>query len=143
MAMTYSENGLHLTEQFEGLRLAAYKDSVGVPTIGYGHTRNVTMDMSCTQEQAEQWLQDDVQIAVNGVNQLVTVALTQNQFDALVDFAFNLGVGSLQHSTLLRLLNGGDYAGAAGEFEKWNKAGGNVLPGLVKRRQAERDLFNS
>lgn len=143
MAMTYSENGLHLTEQFEGLRLAAYKDSVGVPTIGYGHTRNVTMDMTCTQELAEQWLQEDVQIAVNGVNQFVTVELTQNQFDALVDFTFNLGVGSLQHSTLLRLLNARDYAGAAGEFEKWNKAGGNVLPGLVKRRQAERDLFNS
>lgn len=141
--MTYSEDGLHLTEQFEGLRLAAYLDSVGVPTIGYGHTRNVVMGMTCTQEQAEQWLQEDVQIAVDGVNRLVTVELTQNQFDALVDFAFNLGVGNLQHSTLLKLLNTGNYAGAAGEFEKWDKAGGQTLPGLLRRRQAERDLFNS
>ena len=141
--MTYSEEGLQLTEKFEGLRLTAYKDSVGVPTIGYGHTRGVAMGMTCTQEQAEQWLQEDVQIAVDAVNRLVTVELTQNQFDALVDFTFNLGVGSLQRSTLLKLLNAGNYSGAAGEFAKWNKAGGQVLAGLTKRRQAERDLFNS
>ena len=141
--MTYSEEGLQLTEKFEGLRLTAYKDSVGVPTIGYGHTRGVAMGMTCTQEQAEQWLQEDVQIAVDAVNRLVTVELTQNQFDALVDFTFNLGVGSLQRSTLLKLLNAGNYSGAAGEFKKWNKAGGQVLAGLTKRRQAERDLFNS
>jgi lysozyme len=141
--MTYSEEGLQLTEKFEGLRLTAYKDSVGVPTIGYGHTRGVAMGMTCTQEQAEQWLQEDVQIAVDAVNRLVTVELTQNQFDALVDFTFNLGTGSLQNSTLLRLLNASNYTGAANEFERWDKAGGQTLPGLLKRRQAERDLFNS
>ncbi len=101
------------------------------------------MGMTCTQEQAEQWLQEDVQSAVDAVNRLVTVQLTQNQFDALVDFTFNLGSGNLQSSTLLRLLNAGNYAGAAGEFEKWDKAGGQALPGLLRRRQAERDLFNS
>ena len=101
------------------------------------------MGMTCTQEQAEQWLQEDVQIAVDAVNRLVTVELTQNQFDALVDFTFNLGTGSLQNSTLLRLLNASNYTGAANEFERWDKAGGQTLPGLLKRRQAERDLFNS
>jgi lysozyme len=141
--MDYSPDGLKLTESFEGCRLAAYLDSVGVPTIGYGHTRGVTMGMTCTQEQAEQWLQQDVQVAVQAVNNLVTVPLTQQQFDALVDFAFNLGTGALQHSTLLRLLNSGNYQGAAGEFEKWDKAGGKVLPGLLRRRQAERDMFNT
>lgn len=141
--MDYSPDGLKLTESFEGCRLAAYLDSVGVPTIGYGHTHGVTMGMTCTQEQAEQWLQQDVQGAVQAVNKLVTVSLTQQQFDALVDFTFNLGTGALQHSTLLRLLNSGNYQGAAGEFEKWDKAGGEVLPGLLKRRLAERDMFNT
>lgn len=141
--MDYSPDGLKLTESFEGCRLAAYLDSVGVPTIGYGHTHGVTMGMTCTQEQADAWLQEDVQGAVQAVNDLVTVPLTQQQFDALVDFTFNLGTGALQHSTLLRLLNSGNYQGAGGEFEKWDKAGGKVLPGLLRRRQAERDMFNT
>lgn len=143
MTMTYSEDGLHLTEQFEGCKLDAYQDSVGVATIGYGHTRNVTMGMTCTQEQAEQWLQEDVQSAADAVNRLVTVELTQQEFDALVDFTFNLGAGNLQSSTLLRLLNSGDYTGAAAEFQKWDKAGGQVLAGLLRRRQAEADMFDA
>jgi lysozyme len=143
MAMTYSQDGLHLTEQFEGCKLAAYLDSVGVPTIGYGHTRNVALGMTCTQEQAEQWLQEDVQTSADAVNRLVTVELTQQEFDALVDFTFNLGAGNLQHSTLLRLLNSGDYKSAAGEFQKWDKAGGKVLAGLLRRRQAEEDMFDA
>lgn len=141
--MEYSPDGLQLTKSFEGCRLQAYLDSVGVPTIGYGHTHGVTMGMSCTQEQADAWLQEDVQWAVQAVNNLVTVPLTQQQFDALVDFTFNLGTGALQRSTLLRLLNSGNYQGAAGEFEKWDKAGGKVLPGLLRRRQAERNMFNT
>lgn len=143
MTMTYSEDGLHLTEQFEGCKLDAYQDSVGVATIGYGHTRNVTMGMTCTQEQAEQWLQEDIQSAADAVNRLVTVELTQQEFDALVDFTFNLGAGNLQSSTLLRLLNSGDYTGAAGEFDKWDRAGGQVLAGLLRRRQAEADMFDA
>jgi lysozyme len=143
MTMTYSEDGLHLTEQFEGCKLAAYPDSVGVPTIGYGHTRNVSLGMTCTQEQAEQWLQEDIQSAADAVNRLVTVELTQQEFDALVDFTFNLGAGNLQSSTLLRLLNSGDYTGAAGEFDKWDRAGGQVLAGLLRRRQAEADMFDA
>jgi lysozyme len=141
--MTYSEDGLHLTEQFEGCKLDAYQDSVGVATIGYGHTRNVTMGMTCTQEQAEQWLQEDIQSAADAANRLVTVELTQQEFDALVDFTFNLGAGNLQRSTLLRLLNSGDYTGAAAEFQKWDKAGGQVLAGLLRRRQAEADMFDA
>jgi lysozyme len=143
MTMTYSEDGLHLTEQFEGCKLDAYQDSVGVATIGYGHTRNVTMGMTCTQEQAEQWLQEDIQSAADAANRLVTVELTQQEFDALVDFTFNLGAGNLQRSTLLRLLNSGDYTGAAAEFQKWDKAGGQVLAGLLRRRQAEADMFDA
>jgi len=91
--MDYSPDGLKLTQSFEGCRLKAYLDSVGVPTIGYGHTHGVTMGMTCTQEQADAWLQEDTQGAVQAVNNLVTVPLTQQQFDALVDFTFNLGAG--------------------------------------------------
>ena len=98
--------------------------------------------MSCTQEEAEQWLQQDIQVAAQAVNGMVTVALTQPEFDALVDFAFNLGTGNLQHSTLLRLLNAGDYKGAAAEFEKWDRAGGKVMAGLLRRRQAEEQMFD-
>lgn len=143
MAMTYSQDGMHLTESFESCRLTAYLDSVGVPTIGWGHTSGVKIGMTCTQEQADQWLQEDVQSAVNAVNTMVKVQLTQQEFDALVDFTFNLGSGNLQHSTLLRLLNAGDYSGAAAEFDKWDRAGGQAMAGLLRRRQSEEDLFNA
>lgn len=143
MAMTYSQDGMHLTESFESCRLTAYQDSVGVPTIGWGHTSGVKLGMTCTQEQADQWLQQDVQSAVNAVNTMVKVQLTQQEFDALVDFTFNLGSGNLQHSTLLRLLNTGDYSAAAAEFDKWDRAGGQVMAGLLRRRQSEEDMFNA
>jgi lysozyme len=133
-----------LTEQFEGLRLTAYQDSVGVWTIGYGHTgSDVRPGLTITQEQAGALLQQDVAGAVAAVNRLVTVTLTQNQFDALVDFTFNEGQGNLASSTLLRELNAGNTAGAAAQFLVWVYAGGVQLPGLVKRRQAEAALFQS
>jgi len=133
-----------LTEQFEGLRLTAYQDSVGVWTIGYGHTgSDVRPGLTITQEQASALLQQDVAGAVAAVNRLVTVTLTQNQFDALVDFTFNEGQGNLASSTLLRELNAGNTAGAAAQFLVWVYAGGVQLPGLVKRRQAEAALFQS
>lgn len=141
--MEYSKNGLKLTEQMEGVRLVAYQDQVGVWTIGDGHTKDVKEGDTCTKEQAEQWLLEDVQEAVDAVNRLVTVDLTQNQFDALVDFTFNLGSGNLAHSTLLKLLNSGDYAGAAQHFKDWDRAGGVVRSGLLRRRLAEADLFSS
>jgi lysozyme len=137
----YSSDGLHLTEQFEGDRLVAYQDSKGVWTIGYGHTRGVVAGMTCTQEQADQWLAEDIAWAASEVNKLVHVPLTQAEFDSLVDFTFNCGAGSFDHSTLLKLVNAGDYAGAAAQFGDWVYAGGKKLPGLVTRRAAEATLF--
>ena len=140
--MNYSKNGIQLTEQFEGCKLAAYQDQVGVWSIGYGHTRGVTPGMTCTQEQAEAWLSEDIQWAVNVVNNHVVVTLTQGEFDALVDFVFNLGVGNFEISTLLKLLNSGDYTGAAAQFPRWDRAHGKVIDGLLRRRLAEQDEFN-
>jgi len=139
---SYSQNGLTLTQKFEGLRLTAYQDQVGVWTIGYGHTGNdVYPELTITQEQADTLLMQDVASAVAAVNRLVTIALYQDCFDALVDFAFNLGNNALAGSTLLRKLNASDFAGAAAEFPKWCKAGGKVARGLLLRRQAEQQLF--
>jgi len=140
--MSYSDAGLALTEYFEGLRLTAYQDSVGVWTIGYGHTgADVYEGLTITDDEAANLLRDDVATSVAGVNRVVTVVLTQGQFDALVDVCFNLGIGNLTKSTLLRLLNAGDYAGASGQFAVWNKAGGQVLAGLTARRTAETAMF--
>jgi len=97
--------------------------------------------MVITQEQADARLQLDVQTAVSCVNRKVGPALTQNQFDALVSFVFNLGCGAFSGSTLLRLLNAGETAAAAQQFVRWDQAGGHVLEGLLRRREAERDLF--
>lgn len=142
--MKISKKGLDLIKQFEGLELKAYKDSVGVVTIGYGSTGpHVSMGMVITQEQAESLLKQDVSRFEKGVSELVKVPLNQNQFDALVSFSFNLGLGNLKSSTLLRKLNFLDYVGAANEFPRWNKAGGVVLKGLTRRREAEKALFLS
>ena len=139
---TTGQRGIDLIKQFEGLRLTAYQDMVGVWTIGYGHTgRDVKAGMTITQQQAEQLLINDLAQFERGVNDLVTVQINQNQFDALVSFSYNLGVGALQKSTLLRLLNAGSYQPAADEFPRWNRAGGNVVAGLTRRRYAERQLF--
>ncbi len=140
--LSYSPKGLALTQQFEGLRLTAYQDSVGIWTIGYGHTgTDVHPALSITQEQATELLTQDVSSAVAHVNRLVTIELTQNQFDALVDFVLNAGCGNFAASTLLHKLNANDLQGAAAEFCKWCHAGKIVLPGLLKRRQAEMALF--
>lgn len=139
----YGGKGLALTEQFEGCRLAAYQDQVGVWTIGYGHTGpEVCAGMNITLEQAEALLQKDVSSAAAFVNQAVMVVLTQEEFDALVDFVFNLGAGAFAKSTLLRVLNAGDFAAAAAQFAVWDRAGGEVVAGLLRRRQAETALFN-
>lgn len=146
--MRVSENGINLIKQFEGCRLTAYQDSVGVWTIGYGWTQPVDgkpvgKGMTITQQKADDLLKQGVIQYENGINSLVKVQLNQNQFDALVDFAYNLGVNALKGSTLLKKLNAGDYAGAANEFTKWNKAGGKELAGLTRRREAEKSLFLS
>ncbi|SFQ45605.1 lysozyme [Geopseudomonas sagittaria] len=139
--MRTSEKGLALIRQFEGLRLRAYKCPAGIPTIGYGHTAGVKMGQEITRERAEELLLAEVDRFAGYVERLVTVPLTQGQFDALVAWTYNLGPGALEKSTMLRRLNAGDYASAAAELERWNRAGGQVLAGLVRRRAAERAMF--
>ena len=140
--LTYSTRGLALTEQFEGCCLTAYQDQVGVWTIGYGHTGpDVKPGMAITSEQAQALLAQDVKSAAACVNNVVSVQLTQEEFDALVDFVFNLGGRAFSGSTMLRDLNARDFTGAAAQFELWDRAGGAVVAGLLRRRQAEAELF--
>lgn len=145
--MKTSPIGLSLIKESEGLRLKPYLCPAGVPTIGYGNTfyedgTKVTMkDKAITPERAHTLLLLIAAKFEKEVNAMVKVELTQGQFDALVDFAFNLGSGNLKSSTLLKKLNAGDYAGAANEFSKWVNSGGKPLPGLVTRRAKEKALF--
>lgn len=136
-----NQRGLVLVKQFEGLSLKAYRDPKGIWTIGYGHTRNVKPGDVITKQRAEVLLKQDLGTAEAAVRRLVKVNLNSNQFSALVSFTFNLGGGAFGRSTLLKKLNQGDYLGAANEFPRWNKAGTKVLPGLTRRRAAERALF--
>ena len=139
--MNISEAGIKAIEGYEGCRLTAYLDSVNVPTIGVGHTLGVKMGDVITQAQAEEFLRADLEDAEYAVNKYVTVPLTQGQHDSLVSFVFNLGAGAFKGSTLLRMLNAGQYDEAADQFLRWNQAGGRVLAGLTKRRISERMLF--
>lgn len=141
--MEYSHSGLHLTEQFEGCRLIAYQDSVGVWTLGYGHTLDINEGDTCTQEQAELWLQDDIQRVVRQINKDVRWTLSQGEFDALVDFGFNLGVHALEGSTLWSYIQSGEHDKAAEEFPKWHHAGGKDVAGLLKRRLVEQETFRA
>jgi GH24 family phage-related lysozyme (muramidase) len=143
-----SSDGLAIIKHFEGRELKAYQDSVGVWTIGYGHTSaagppTVYAGQTITEAEAEEILKKDLELFENGVREMVTVPINSDQFSALVSFSFNVGLGALRDSTLLRLLNSGDYQGAADQFPRWVKAGGQTLPGLVRRRDAERALFLS
>jgi lysozyme len=162
-----NDEGLELIKKFEGIpdgdpdtvNIDPYLDPVGIWTIGWGHAiavggrylrgrenRKAARDLypgGLTLEQAEQLLRGDVLDTCRDVEALVETPLTDNQFGALVSFTFNLGRGNLAKSTLLRKLNDGDYDGAAIEFNKWNKAGGKVLAGLVARRAAEAELFQT
>ena len=144
--MRINARGLALLKEFEGLKLTAYKDIVGVPTIGYGSTDGITEQdvinkKTITKSEAEDLLLDDLERFEHGVSKCVTVQLNENEFSALVTFSYNLGMGSLQKSTLLKLLNAGDKSGASQEFLKWNKAGGHEVAGLTRRRTAEQKLF--
>lgn len=137
---TIGEKGLALIKNFEGLVLHAYLDAVGIPTIGYGSCRDVALGDEIDEAEADRRLRADLRIAEDGVNRLAP-PLTQNQFDACVSLAFNVGTGAFGNSTLLKLLHAGDTAGAAEQFLRWNKAGGKTLAGLTRRREAERMLF--
>ncbi|WP_347252921.1 lysozyme [Leminorella grimontii] len=141
--MITSQKGIDLIKTFEGCELKAYLCPAGVWTIGYGHTKGVKRGDEITATQAECYLRGDLVSFEADVNRLVRVPLTQGQFDALVSFAYNCGSRALSTSTLLRKLNARDYSSAADEFSRWNKAGGKELPGLTRRRAAERDLFLS
>lgn len=139
--MNISQKGINLIKEFEGCQLKAYRDPVGIWTIGFGHTAGVYEGQTITQEQAENILRSDLGIYENGVETAVKVVINQNQFDALVSFTYNLGVGALKTSDLLKKVNTNDFNGAANEFGRWVNAGGQVLQGLVRRREAERQLF--
>ena len=144
--MKTSSKGLALIRLFEGLVLKAYPDpgSGGDPwTIGYGHTVGVTPGMVCTQAQADAWLSWDAANCARAIEKLVKVPLTQAQFDALVSLIFNIGEGAFARSTLLRRLNAGAYADVPAQFKRWDKAGGKVMKGLVRRRAAEAAVWSS
>lgn len=141
--MKTSEGGIELIKQFEGFRAKAYLCPAGVATIGYGHTGGVAMGDTIDEDEAEALLEADLRRFERSVARLVGVPLSQGQFDALVSFTFNLGGGALQRSTLRQKLNRGDYDGAAREFPKWCRAGGVKLAGLLRRRQAEMEMFLS
>ena len=140
--MKISNTGIDLIKHFEGCELEAYKCAAGVWTIGYGHIKDVYPRMKITQEQAEEMLVHELTEYENYINDCVTVPMSENQFDAMVSWVFNLGVGNLKASTLLKVLNAGDYKGVPEQIMRWNKAGGKVLEGLTRRRQAEADLFS-
>jgi len=136
-----SEEGIALIKKFEGCELEAYQCSANVWTIGYGHTRNISEGDTCTQADADEMLVDDLQEFEGYVNELVDADLTQSQFDALVAWTYNLGPTNLKISTLLKRLNEGDMADVPHQIRRWNKAGGKVLDGLERRREAEALLF--
>ena len=133
--------GIALIKKFEGCELEAYQCSAKVWTIGYGHTKDVVEGMTISKEEAEEMLVDELHEYENYINQYVTTALSQNQFDALVSWVYNLGPANLKASTLLKVLNQGEYEDVPAQIKRWNKAGGKVLEGLIRRREAEACLF--
>lgn len=148
--MKLGDAGRSLIQSFESCRLKAYRDGGGVWTVGWGHTGpEVREGLTISQERADWLFEQDIAQFERDVNSLVKVSLTQNQFDALVSFAYNCGsdidadtiAEGLGDSALLRKLNAGDYAGAAAEFPRWNKDNGKVVAGLTRRREAEKALF--
>lgn len=146
--MKTSANGIALIKRFEGCKLGAYKCPAGVWTIGYGHTSaagppTVTPDLTITQQSADEILRRDLEKFEKGVAALLNVSLTSAQNDALVAFAYNVGLFALQNSTLLKRINAKDFDRVPAEFMKWTKANGRELPGLVKRRRAETAMWRS
>ncbi|MGB8261674.1 MAG: lysozyme [Terracidiphilus sp.] len=143
--MQLSSAGMELLKKYEGFRAQSYLDAVGLPTIGYGHRliERDTFPFGVTEAEAGRMLAADVRVAVQAVERLVRVPLTQGQFDALVDFVFNLGAGRLATSTLLKVLNAGRYADAREHLLLWDHAGGRELAVLKARRQAEAALWQA
>jgi len=141
--METSKAGIALIKSFEGCKLTAYQDLVGTWTIGYGHTKDVHEGMKISQHQADVILEVDLQEFEGYIKKYVEVPLSQNQFDALVSWVYNLGPNNLQRSTMLTILNEGNYDDVPYQLKRWNKAGGQVFVGLVRRRNAEAELFKN
>lgn len=142
--MKINDAGLFLIKSFEGCKLQAYQDIVGVWTIGYGHTGNDVYDgLEIDQETADNFLAQDLQRFESGVESLVQVSMNENQFSALVCFAYNVGLNNLKHSTLLKDVNEEYFDAAADQFLRWDRAGGEEVSGLLRRRKAEKALFVS
>lgn len=140
--MNVSDAGVELVKKFEGLSLKTYTCPAGKLTIGYGHTgSDVKPDMVITEEEADRLLRKDLETAEKCVKACARGPMTQGQFDSLTSFAYNCGCGNLRSSTLLREFNAGNDDEAARQFLRWTKSAGKELPGLVKRRQAEMELF--
>ena len=139
--MNISNEGISLIKKFEGCELEAYQDAVGVWTIGYGHTKNVIEGMTVSKEQADNMLLNELDEYCEHVEKAVTVDLKQCEFDALVSWTYNLGPTNLNNSTMLKVLNNKEYNEVPNQIKRWNKAGGKVLQGLVRRREAEALLF--
>lgn len=143
--MKISDRGLDLIVAFEGSKIIAYPDPAtgGQPwTIGVGHTRGVRRGDVCTEAEAMEWLREDCSDAETCIEELVEPELSQNQYDALVSFIFNVGCGNFRTSTMLTLINSGHISSCAPQFLRFNKAAGKVMAGLTRRRQAEADLFS-
>lgn len=132
-----------LIKHFEGLYLTPYMDVAGIWTIGYGHTKTVRAGLTITEEEANDLLVGDLRMSSLGVQRLITVPLNDNQFGALTSFAFNVGIGNLENSTLRKLLNRGWYEQVPIQLLRWNKAGGQPYNGLTLRRTAEAQLWNT
>ena len=139
--MKTSIEGLALIKKFEGLELEAYKCAAGVWTIGYGHTKDVQPGDVWSESHADHMLEVELEEFEAYIKDIVTAPLSQNQFDALVSWVYNLGPANLKASTMLKVLNSGDYEGVPAQIKRWNKAGGKVLEGLIRRREAEALLF--
>ena len=136
-----SQEGISLIKSFEGCELTAYRCSANVPTIGYGHTAGVSDGDTCTQEEAETMLAEDLVEFEDYVKKYVESELQQNEFDALVAWTYNLGPANLKESTMLKELNSGNFEEVPRQMKRWNRAGGEVLDGLIRRREAESRLF--
>ena len=141
--MKISEDGLELIKKFEGCETTAYQDSVGVWTIGFGHTKEVEEGQTCSIEDAESMLADEMDEYEGYINNMVKVDLQQHEFDSLVAWVYNLGPTNLGESTMLKVLNGGQFDRVPDEMNRWTRAGGEILEGLVRRRQAESLMFQN
>jgi lysozyme len=133
--------GLSIIKSFEGLEITAYKCPAGIWTIGYGHTKGVCQGDTCTEEEADLFLREDVKVAEDAVNRHVTFPISENQFSSLVSFVFNIGGGNFARSTLLKVINAGMLDSAPEQFERWSRVNGLKIDGLARRRAAEIALW--